>query len=148
VATQRHGADDTVIAAAPVRPQAYHKHYVATVAAPGKARHDIAFHLHTWHLDQVVDTAQLVVSELVTNVITHTSARTVGVFASRTLDTVQIIVTDTSGHTPHPATPGSTEENGRGLLLVDALATRWGSERVPGGKRVWANISTTLGPAQ
>ena len=36
--------------------------------------------------------------------------------------------------------PGPAAESGRGLLLVDELATRWGADPIPGGKRVWFEV--------
>jgi hypothetical protein len=41
---------------------------------------------------------------------------------------------------PQPRRPQDTEESGRGLYLLGALATRWGWRQVPGGKTVWAEI--------
>ncbi|GAA2220714.1 hypothetical protein GCM10010232_00610 [Streptomyces amakusaensis] len=38
------------------------------------------------------------------------------------------------------AAAGESEVHGRGLILVDALASRWGAERVVTGKRVWAEL--------
>ncbi|MCX4726303.1 ATP-binding protein [Streptomyces sp. NBC_00440] len=41
----------------------------------------------------------------------------------------------------HPVAPAAEEESGRGLLLVDVLAVRWGwVPRVPVGKTVWADV--------
>ncbi|MEY6564990.1 hypothetical protein AB8B12_08570 [Streptomyces sp. PGLac3x] len=40
-----------------------------------------------------------------------------------------------------PAPPGPEDESGRGLVLVDALAAEWGTELLPWGKRVWAELS-------
>ncbi len=83
--------------------------------------------------------------------------RTVGVSVTRTgSHTARITVTDTSRHTPtvdittaatgnsdQPDGEEEMEENGRGLLLVTSLAARWGSQRLHGGKRVWAELDTT-----
>jgi hypothetical protein len=35
-------------------------------------------------------------------------------------------------------------ESGRGLLIVDSLASAWGVDTVPGGKRVWFRIEPGL----
>ncbi|BAU84090.1 hypothetical protein SLA_3176 [Streptomyces laurentii] len=122
--------------------------YTAHDTAPGKARRDIAFALASWGLDQLADIARLLVSELVTNAVTHTDSRRVGVAVTRAArviggagTTVRIDVLDTDRSTaPAPRPTGFDEESGRGLLLVDALADRWGVQRVATGKRVWCEL--------
>ncbi|MER6111258.1 ATP-binding protein [Streptomyces hirsutus] len=53
---------------------------------------------------------------------------------------MRIVVTDTTRIRPAPAEPSKDDENGRGLLLVEALAHDWGSTLVRGGKRMWAEL--------
>jgi hypothetical protein len=52
------------------------------------------------------------------------------------LRTALIVVRDASGSPPVPAGPGDDDENGRGLLIVDALSAGWGWKPAPGGKVV------------
>ncbi|MEU5859205.1 ATP-binding protein [Nocardiopsis dassonvillei] len=88
----------------------------------------------------------LVLSELATNAIEHTRSGTAdGQFAVRALiyiDRIRIEVRDggpfENTHPLHPASPGLLDEHGRGLLLVDALASSWG--RLATGRGVFAEL--------
>lgn len=87
------------------------------------------------------DDVLLCVSELVTNVIVHTSAPgelRVGVTAGR----VRLEVDDASGTPPElSAGPGAGRAvGGRGLRIIDQLAVSWGHVRHPGGKTVWVEL--------
>ncbi|MEU7471897.1 ATP-binding protein [Streptomyces sp. NPDC044984] len=101
--------------------------------------------LRSWGLP--VDPARQIIAELTANAATH--GRVQGRDFRLTLyvvaDTLRIEVTDTRGERlprPQPASPDA--ESGRGLLLVEALADRWG---VTGGrfprKTVWAELRLT-----
>jgi anti-sigma regulatory factor (Ser/Thr protein kinase) len=94
----------------------------------------------------VSESAGLVVAELAANAVAHGCVKgrgfrlTLAVVAS---DTLRIEVADPRGDRRPVArrTASPTDETGRGLLLVDALAARWGSEPwPPSGKVVWAEI--------
>lgn len=127
--------------AASVGPPRYQERYTAKLEAAQQARRDIALALESWGLAHLVEVAEQIVTELVANAVEHTDAATVGTSVTRTgEEAVRIVVTDTSRTRPTPAAPSSDDENGRGLLLVDALAHDWGSELVHGGKRVWAEL--------
>jgi anti-sigma regulatory factor (Ser/Thr protein kinase) len=98
-------------------------------------------------------TAALLVAELAANAALHGRlpgrdfrlrlhlAASVGPTAPATL---RIEVADSRGERPvarAAAFPTPTAESGRGLVLVDALAARWGTEpRQPSGKTVWADL--------
>ncbi|MFH7339596.1 ATP-binding protein [Streptomyces sp. KHY 26] len=95
----------------------------------------------------VSESAALVVAELAANAVTH--GRTQGRGFRLTLTagapdtgTLRIEVTDARGdRAPRSRTtvPDPTADSGRGLLLVEALTTRWGWEPwPPSGKTVWA----------
>ncbi|WP_441251763.1 ATP-binding protein [Kitasatospora sp. McL0602] len=79
----------------------------------------------------------LVVSELVANARLHAD-RPHRVSLSRREGAVRVEVTDPSRARPvrRTATPG--RPGGYGLLVVERLATRWGSDLAPSGKSVWA----------
>ena len=97
--------------------------------------------LAQWRLDSLIDDALLVVSELATNAVTHASSSCRLRLAHRP-STLRIDVLDTGAGTPDPRAATSSDENGRGLLIVDALAAAWGLEQVPGrGKLVWAELA-------
>jgi anti-sigma regulatory factor (Ser/Thr protein kinase) len=86
--------------------------------------------------DPAVDDAVLVISELVTNAVRHT--RTV-LFVLVTIEnhTLHVDVTDDDPTLPVPPDPEHDATNGRGLRIVDALATRWGVTPTTEGKAVW-----------
>jgi anti-sigma regulatory factor (Ser/Thr protein kinase) len=102
--------------------------------------------------------AELIASEYVTNAIRHTSPGEGGVIhltAAATPQAVRIEVTDHgraasqgAGTAPAPWPGGASgeEENGRGLLIVDCLATRWGHFGVSGGPvTAWAELGDLAG---
>ncbi|MFD4261746.1 ATP-binding protein [Streptomyces sp. NPDC058534] len=101
--------------------------------------------LRSWELP--LDPARHLVAELANNASAH--GRVPGRDFRLTLyvvgDTLRIEVADTRGQElPHPQTPASDAESGRGPLLVEALADRWGvaEGRYP-RKTVWAELSFT-----
>jgi anti-sigma regulatory factor (Ser/Thr protein kinase) len=112
--------------------------------------------LWEWHLDALSETAELIVSELVTNAVQAsvglTGSRRSGRWVPGTppvrlwlfsdKERVLIQVWDGNDRHPAPQQPGPDVESGRGLLLVESLSAEWGSyppER-SGGKVVWALI--------
>jgi two-component sensor histidine kinase len=94
------------------------------------------------HADQDVnDTAALLVTELVTNAARHAGGD-LRVRAGLRTDTLLVEVSDVSPQLPElVGLPAWEDESGRGLVLVDALADRWGSDPLPTGKRVWFELS-------
>ncbi|MGZ4436527.1 MAG: response regulator [Nocardioides sp.] len=94
-----------------------------------------------WDLAPLLDDALLVASELATNAVTHADSPC-RIRLSLKESSLRIDVIDMGAGTPEPQPESFTEEHGRGLLLVDALATAWGLETVPGeGKVVWAELA-------
>ena len=90
----------------------------------------------------LAETAQLLVSELVTNALVH-GRGAVGLRMSRNDRVVRVEVSDTSAQPARPVLhPGVEDESGRGLFLVSALANSWGSEpnAGDGGKTVWFEL--------
>jgi DNA-binding NarL/FixJ family response regulator len=85
---------------------------------------------------ELLDSVELLVSELVTNAVLHaTSAPRLDVHVGRAR--VRIEVFDDDATPPHTRLPNSSGIGGWGLQLVDQLASRWGSDPQPGGKVVW-----------
>lgn len=95
---------------------------------------------------EVVDNAELVLSELVTNAlrVPVPSDRQVGVRITRSLGEglLRLEVSDAGGGRPEVREAGEEETCGRGLLIVEALAHRWGYEERAGGigKTVFAEL--------
>jgi anti-sigma regulatory factor (Ser/Thr protein kinase) len=92
--------------------------------------------------DRVEDVA-LVASELVGNAVRHTEHGPDGdldVAWTVTTTTVLVSVSDASAAEPRMRIPTTNEPAGRGLSIVDALASKWGVERLRHGKRVWARV--------
>ncbi len=88
-----------------------------------------------------IDSAELAVSELVTNAVLH--ARTpLEVLVRVEGDHVRIEVTDSSDLAPVVRSPGQGATTGRGLAIVASVSSSFGVERRPdGGKVVWCTIA-------
>lgn len=116
--------------------------YVRNVHAPHAARRFVHAQLEAWGLGHLVDTAQLVVSELVTNAVKAAKGDTVEVRLQRSGGAVCIKVWDDNPEPPVTQTPGTLDEHGRGLMITTALSEHWGCYRVSGvGKVVYAMIT-------
>ena len=105
-------------------------------AAARAARAFVEAALRIWELDDLVEVVALLTSELVTNAVVH--ARTAfKVSACYEAPELLVEVTDGGDESLHPAPGDPYAEGGRGLLLVAALAARWGVTGHSGGKTVW-----------
>ncbi|MGC5565057.1 ATP-binding protein [Streptomyces sp. FR-108] len=109
-------------------------------------------HMEDWGHPPASDAScavALVVGELAANAVQHGRVPGRGFSLRLTLDAaaglVRIEVADATSVKRPPTVPPASHpesESGRGLLLVDALAVRWGSApRHPVGKTVWAEVS-------
>jgi hypothetical protein len=93
-----------------------------------------------WGLADLADRAAVIVTELVANAVLH--ARTDLVLSIATLGRYLYIgVYDACGSPARLIGPGSDGRPGRGLLIVEALATGWGNVPTAGGKVVWAALA-------
>jgi anti-sigma regulatory factor (Ser/Thr protein kinase) len=96
--------------------------------------------LHAWGLSDVVDDAELVVTELATNAIRHGGGRFT-LSLSRGPDAVRLVVADPSRQLPESRTVNNElGTGGRGLHIVSTLSRSWGVEIDEGRKAVWAEI--------
>ncbi|MEU6349721.1 SpoIIE family protein phosphatase [Streptomyces sp. NPDC047072] len=111
----------------------------ADPALVADARKTASRQLTEWGLEEFAFTTELVVSELVTNAIRHA----VGPIRLRLIHDRTLIceVFDGGATAPHLRHPRTTDEGGRGLLLVSQFAQRWGTRFVPEGKIIWAEQS-------
>ncbi|MGY1452701.1 ATP-binding protein [Streptomyces sp. SS8] len=124
----------------------------ATGTSVAEARRRVLARLTEWDIGTVVrDDAQLVVSELFTNAVRHTDSEKVDCELRVTGVRLRLAVTDQGfGPARHaggaaglcPETGRAEGENGRGLLLVSALAEAWGVGPGAGGRghTVWAEL--------
>lgn len=118
---------------------------------PGEARAYVGLTLADWGVAEAVRAnMQLIVSELTTNAVTYTRSPEITVEITLTDDEAVVSVGD---HGPHrqlfaqQAAPDA--EHGRGLLIVEALASRWGQRKDDdGGTTVRAEIDLPGDPAQ
>jgi anti-sigma regulatory factor (Ser/Thr protein kinase) len=110
--------------------------------APQAAREFLRDALATQNLDGLGDVTELLTTELVANVIDHVGSEIrLRVYAQA--DLLRVEVDDTSTVAPAVKQPDPMTPGGNGMLIVDALATRWGVEKRPeGGKTVWFELDT------
>jgi hypothetical protein len=105
--------------------------------------------LREWGLGSLADDAEAIVGEFVANAVTHAAVLAeagrrigpdnLGLRLLRRTGQVTCAVLDPSDVAPVLKAPGSAEESGRGLQMVDALSDVWGWSPVEGrGKAVWA----------
>ena len=90
-----------------------------------------------WHGVPTGDVV-LVASELVTNVVRHTEHG--GRVRAWNADPVRLEVHDTSSSPPLVVAMTDTQPGGRGLRIIDAICSSWGTTIVPAGKVVWAEF--------
>jgi PAS domain S-box-containing protein len=101
-----------------------------------EARDNASRKLTEWGLEDYAFTTELIVSELITNAITHAC----GPISLRLIHERALIceVSDASNTSPHLRRAHSTDEGGRGLFLVAQVTQRWGTRYTPTGKTIWA----------
>ncbi|KUL35507.1 histidine kinase [Streptomyces regalis] len=114
-------------------------------AAVAPARTACARRLADWGLEQIAFTAELVLSELITNAIRYGAEPiTVRLLRDRSL---VCEVSDGSGTSPRLRRAKPTDEGGRGLFLVAQFTEHWGTRHTPTGKVIWAELPFTDGTA-
>ncbi|MFI7338585.1 ATP-binding protein [Streptomyces sp. NPDC050085] len=112
----------------------------------GRARRLFREQAASWGLpEEVSDTAELLLSELTTNAYRHAKAPVGREIRARVAlgdGRLLLAVTDAGEALPRPQLPCGTAESGRGLVLVQLLADKWGAEhRACGvGKTVWCEL--------
>ncbi|WP_406332649.1 SpoIIE family protein phosphatase [Streptomyces sp. NBC_00203] len=104
----------------------------------GRAREYARTQLVSWGLEPLVDTAELLVSELVTNALRYGEGE---IRLRLLLDRMLVCeVWDAGLVQPRRRRARDTDEGGRGLQLVGLLSAAWGSRRTPRGKTVWFEL--------
>ena len=112
------------------------------VTTPAAARRFVRAALESIEADQVIiETAELLTDELVTNAIVHAQSKSY-LFVRALKDTVRVEVSDPDDRLPSIANTDTDALSGRGLIIVKGLASAWGVERATnGGKTVWFELS-------
>ena len=117
--------------------------------APALARSFVADHL-AWLGPDQLDDALILVSELVTNAVRYGRPEIILRLRNEP-PSVSVEVSDQGPRLPQVADvpPQPQDESGRGLLIVDALANRWGidPDRPPPGKTVWFELGPSSTPS-
>ncbi|MFI1013947.1 SpoIIE family protein phosphatase [Streptomyces sp. NPDC020965] len=143
----RHGEDDIALLMA--RVQGLPLEAVGDWLLPreprsvGRARELARALLVSWDLEALVDTVELLVSELVTNALRYGE----GEIRLRLLRDRTLVceVWDSGLVQPRRRRARDTDEGGRGLQLVGLLSAGWGSRRTPRGKTVWFELALPSG---
>ncbi len=134
------GLHSKVIAGAPIPSAAEaSRRFVAVPASTRLARNYVATMLREWGLGSVHDDAVTVLAELAANAVRHGEGDfTVSV--GRLDDGVRLMVGDTSSAPPEMRRSVTSSTNGRGLMMLAAIADRWGYYFADTGKVVWAEL--------
>ncbi|TVZ94975.1 ATP-binding protein [Streptomyces sp. BK340] len=115
----------------------------------GRGRKLVRDALGAWHFDDLTDPAELIISELVANAARHTPCHSIRLLVGRpSAIRVRIGVVDRAPSRLPVLSPSDVgDESGRGLVLIDTLADRWGytllgshPKRGPWGKETWAEL--------
>ena len=119
-----------------------------TTGAPARARAFLAHATCTAHHAGVLASAQLLVSELVTNAVRHGAAPVTVQVECDTTAGVVVRVHDEGPAHPRLVRAGARDEGGRGLALVDAVSDDWGVEPTGRGKAVWFRLHLDSRPTR
>jgi anti-sigma regulatory factor (Ser/Thr protein kinase) len=114
-----------------------------------EARRQLRELLHDWCSTDQVDSAVLLLSEVLTNVLVHTDAA--ALLEAEITDAPQgrrmrVEVTDAGAELPHLRAPGELASSGRGLLLIELLAHAWGVVPRGKGKSIWFELDESAAP--
>ncbi|MEV6950897.1 SpoIIE family protein phosphatase [Streptomyces sp. NPDC051183] len=107
-----------------------------------EARYALRQALRDWGMPELADDVELAAGELLVNALLHTDGGAVLTMEvlPEPVRRIRLWVKDRSSVWPRRRTPGESATTGRGLLLVDALATHWGVESRGDGKAVWCEF--------
>ena len=129
---------------APTRPTELHQRRVRLVREPtaaAEARRQVRAVIHAWKVPVDPDIAVLLTSDLVTNAITHGDGETVTLAIRCSRGHLRIDVYDMSRSLSMAVDEPVGKETGRGLVLIAALSTEWGSFRTPTGEAVYFTLA-------
>ena len=108
----------------------------------GAGRRAVFQVLSSWDVPpETVDDTVLIVSELVTNAVIHAPAEPpLGLELSVDQGVLRVALSDASPEHPRLRSPSGQDEGGRGIGILDSLASRWGVIARRGGKALWFEI--------
>ncbi len=121
-------------------PDGHHASWTLPIEASSvrQARHLVSGQMEKWDLAEASYTAELLVSELVTNAV---ACATSEISLRLILDSALVCeVYDDAAAMPRLRNADDDAESGRGLHVVSQLAQRWGTRRTPAGKAVWFEL--------
>ncbi|MGW1544261.1 ATP-binding protein [Streptomyces sp. NPDC002309] len=120
-----------------------HLHVDPVAAKVGGVRGSVRAALSSWGCPpQVIDDSVLLTSELVGNAVMHGPRTSITVNLLQVGDRLLLEVTDASSARPAVRQSGPEDEQGRGMYLVQAIASAWGSRREShGGKTTWCTVA-------
>ena len=119
--------------------------FPSTPASARQARRFVESVLEDGDLDHFAYPATMLVSELVANAVLHTGT-VIEVVVCPELDRVRVEVHDGSPQLPIRKHYSNLSGTGRGLLLVERMASEWGSDRTAEGKVVWFELDSRAVP--
>lgn len=122
------------------RPQRATASFRADPSSASEARRFVAQWCRAWAVPGVAEDAEIVVTELVENAVRHTQDAC-EVTMERRGGGLTIRVADFGHNPPRMRRPAPDVAGGRGLLMVDTIARRWGFESTDSGKVVWADLA-------
>jgi len=137
-----HQRDDIAVLMARLRRLTPDQHVTWKLASEltsaRRARMLVRRRLRRWGLSELIPTAELLASELVTNAVRYAQ----GSIALRLVREGGLVceVLDDSAALPRLRHAGDEDERGRGLQVVSQLAQHWGARRTPSGKVVWCEL--------
>ncbi|KNB49195.1 ATP-binding SpoIIE family protein phosphatase [Streptomyces caatingaensis] len=108
-----------------------------------EARQQVRDLMHDWPDEDQKDSAVLMVSEMVTNVLVHTDGDALlraAISGGPGRRRLRVDVADSSDELPHRRHPGEMASSGRGLVLMELLAGAWGVEPRGEGKNIWFEL--------
>ncbi|WP_037890463.1 SpoIIE family protein phosphatase [Streptomyces sp. NRRL S-87] len=107
-----------------------------------EARYALRQALRDWGMPELADDVEVAAGELLVNALLHTEGGAVLTMEvlPEPVRRIRLWVKDRSSVWPRRRSPGEAATTGRGLLLVDALATHWGVESRGDGKAVWCEF--------
>ncbi|MEU7576921.1 SpoIIE family protein phosphatase [Streptomyces sp. NPDC041068] len=117
-----------------------HRRLALDPSEVSRARDLVRAQLRAWSLEALSDAAELLVSELVTNVVRHARSSRIDLRLVRS-GALLCEVEDDDQTLPTLLSAGPGDEFGRGLRVVSALAKEWGTSRTSVGKTVWFELA-------